>query len=107
MESDRRQFKRIKYPDEHKPKIVVRTEEGEEIEYAVIDISEKGISLIGEEASGIMAELKIEATITFSDGESLDVKGEVLRVIGSYVVIYLPEGIPPSRIQKEHELSGN
>lgn len=106
MEIERRQFKRIKYPDEHQPKIVVRTEEGEEIEYSVIDISEKGVSLIGELAVGIKAESRIEASITFSDGESLDVKGKVLRVVGIYIVIYLQEGIPPSRIQKEEELSG-
>ncbi len=102
MEDDRRQYQRIKYPDESRPILVIGIENGEEEyegrEYSVIDLSEKGIRLTGDEVSGLKYRSKIEAQITFSDGESVDVEGEVLRVIGNQVALYLSKGLSFSRI---------
>ncbi len=101
MEKDRRQFHRIKYPDGRRPKIIVRVKKGAGKEYKVMNISERGISITGEEVSGLQAKTRIEAKITFSDGDSLEIEGEVLRVIDNRAVIYLSKGIPSHIIIKE------
>ncbi len=104
MERDRRQFKRIIYPEDRTPKLSIRQKEGETKRYEVLDISEKGIRLTGEELGELQPKSRIEAQITFSDGESIDVEGEMLRVSDDQAVVYLYTEIPPSRITKENEL---
>lgn len=101
MEKDRRQFHRIKYLDGRRPKIIVRVKEGVGKECKVVDISERGICVTGEEVSGLRVKARIDARITFSDGESLEIEGEVLRVSDDRVVIHLSEGIPSHIIVKE------
>ncbi len=101
MEEDRRQFHRIKYLDGREPKIIIKAKEGAGKECKVVNISERGISITGEEVSGLQAKARIEAKITFSDGESLEIEGEVLRVIDNRAVIHLSKGIPSHIIIKE------
>ena len=104
MERERRQFLRIKYPDDLRPELLIKLKGGEIKKCVVVNISEKGISFVGEELAGLQQNSRIDTKITFSDGESLDVEGAVLRVIGNYAVMYLPKGIPLSRIKKEQKL---
>ncbi len=99
IEKDRRRFHRIKYPDDRRPKIIIKGKD-----FGGVDISERGISLTGEDVAGLQDRSRIEAQITFSDGETLDIEGEVSRVTGNHAAIYLPKGIPLSRIKKELEL---
>jgi hypothetical protein len=85
---DRRQHFRVKYPFSERPQLVITRDE-----FDILDISEQGIRfsmgpIIGE-------------TITFHDGESLNLEGKLLRTQDSEVVIQLLKGIPPERISKE------
>lgn len=107
MKGDRRQFHRVEYPDGYRPKMVLRHKAGEVVKCEVVNISEKGISIIGEEVSELKPKSKIEAQITFTDGEPLDVKGKVLRVDEDQVAIYLAKGIQLPRIIKEQMLLRN
>ena len=107
MRGDRREFYRVEYPDGYRPKMVLRHKAGEVKKCDVVDISEKGISIAGEEVSELKPKSKIEAQITFMDGESVDVKGKVLRVNEDQVAIYLAKGIPLPRIIKEQMLLRN
>lgn len=104
MDRDRRQFKRIIYPEDRTPKLLLKQREGEPKKYEVLDISEKGIRFSGEDLVELQPKSRIEAQITFSDDESIDVKGEMLRFAGNQAVVYLYTEIPPSRITKENEL---
>ncbi len=107
MRGDRREFYRVEYPDGYRPKMVLRHKAGEVKKYEVIDISEKGINIVGKEMSELRPKSKIDAQITFTDGESVDIKGKVLRVNEDQVAIYLAKGIPLPRIIKEQMLLRN
>ncbi len=108
MEHERRQFIRVKYPDDLRPKIISVTKSAEkprEREYDVVDICERGVKFESEEEiSRFLPKSTIKAKISFSDGESLDIEGEVLRVSENQVVIHLSMGISASRITKEQIL---
>lgn len=109
MEGNRRRFFRIKYGDRFRPILEARVKEGEaELEwkeYKVIDISERGMRFSGEEVSGFRPKSKIEAEITFSDGETFQIEGEVLRITGNQVAVGFSEGVPFSRIINELKLN--
>ncbi len=104
MQIERRLFPRIKYPDDRKPELAIKLKEGEVKKYEVVDISERGIGLIGENLIELQARTKIEAKIIFSDGNELYVEGSLLRVGQNRASIYLSIEIPASRIKKEREL---
>ena len=112
MKRERRQFDRIGYPDNFRPKLVVGEskdiEEHREKEYNVMDICVRGIKFTSEEEmSGFSPSSKVEVQITFSDGELLVVNGEVLRCNENQVVIYPSREIPFPRIIKEKEFAKN
>lgn len=104
MDSERRQTDRIKYPDDDMPMLLIKLKEGEVKKYKVTDISEKGMGLKGEDLSGLQPKSRINGQITFSDGESIDVEGEVSRVTDNHVAIHLRKGIPLPRIMMEQIL---
>ncbi len=104
MQIERRLFPRIKYPDNSRPELSIRLKEGEVKRYEVVDISERGIGLIGENLIGLQARTKIEAKIIFSDGNELYIEGSLMRVGQNEASIHLSEEIPASRIKKEREL---
>ena len=105
MGIDRRKYPIIRYPYNLRPKLVIRIEEdGEEckeIECEIIDMNERIIRLIGKEVSRLLPGSKIEAQITFSDGESLKVEGEVMINNRNQIYVFLPKSISLSRIAKE------
>ncbi len=81
MGRERRFFYRIGYPKDFRPKLIIREIEDEEkyegIEYKVVDICERGIKFTSdEEERGFEPSSKIEAQITFSDGQLLVAKGK-------------------------------
>ncbi len=104
MEIERRLFPRVKYPDDCRPELLIKQKEGEVKQYEVVDISEKGIGLKGEDLSGLQPKSRIEAQIIFTDGRLLAVEGELLRVSKNNAGIYLTKGIPFSRITMEQIL---
>jgi hypothetical protein len=110
METDRRQFDRIGYPEDFRPKLIIEKSEGKGThgaeEYKVVDICKRGIKFTSEEnVSGFRRSAKVEAQIDFCDGELLVVNGEVLRCIDNQVVIYPSADIPSTRIVKEKKFT--
>lgn len=71
----------------------------------MLDISEKGLRIAEDDAGELGPQSEFEAKITFSDGESYDIEGKVLRVVNNNELgVYLTRGIPLSRIIKEQKL---
>ncbi len=112
MGREKRLFYRIEYPEDFMPKLIIGESEGKknnrEKEYTVMDICEGGVKFTSnEELSGFQLSSKIEAQVTFSDGELFVVKGEVLRCSDNQVVIYPSEEIPSSKVMTEQEFAEN
>ncbi len=112
MRRERRQFDRIGYLADSRPKLIIGESQGKEkhrvLEYRVVDICVRGVKFTSDtEVSGFELSSKIEVQITFSDGELLVVKGEVLRCSENQIVIYPSREIPFSRIIKEKEFAEN
>lgn len=109
MGREDRRYHRIEYFDEYRPQLSIRVKKGEKKSgwksYKVLDVSEKGLRIAEDDAGGLGPQSEFEAQITFSDGESYDIEGKVLRVINNNELgIYLTRGIPLSRIIKEQKL---
>ena len=87
---ERRTFFRLRYPQTERPKLIIS-----ENEFDVTDISEHGIKFyLGS---------KINAMITFHDGESLSIEGKIIRIQNNEVAVYLSQGIPSDRIIEEQK----
>ena len=86
----RRKRYRVKYPYAERPKLAIRGAEPE-----TVDISENAIRLKFEPGQ------RISVTITFRDGESLDLEGEIQRLRRGEVVLTLSTPIAYERIVKE------
>ncbi|MEQ8171544.1 MAG: PilZ domain-containing protein [Candidatus Eremiobacterota bacterium] len=91
----RRRFYRIKYPLIERPKIILDNKS-----YQVIDISEGGIKFFSP-VTIFKINQYIKGTITFHDGEVLEVEGHVLRLQNKRIIILLDIKIPLQRILKE------
>ncbi len=85
---DRRTYFRVKYPHSERPRLVITRDE-----FEVIDISEQGIRF---SFGPVLSEM-----VTFHDGESVNLKGKLLRTQDSEVVTQFVKGIPSERIIKE------
>ncbi len=105
MGSAQERFSTIRYPNNLRPKLVIGIkedgEECKEIECEIIDMNERVIRLTGKKVGGLLPGSKIETQITFSDGASLPVKGEVMINNGNQVYVFIPKSISLSRIVKE------
>ncbi len=102
---DRRRFHKIKYPNDCRPELAIRLKDGEEIRKCEVEIiNEKEIALTGKELSVLEPMKRIDAQILFSDGEALDIEGELWKIGEDRAVICLSEEIPASRIKKEQIL---
>lgn len=104
MESDRRKFPRLVYPEDRRPAVVINAKEGGGEGFKAKDISEQGMCFIGPEECRLQINSRIEAQIAFSDGETLSIVGVVLRIGGNQAAAYLLKGIPASRLDQEREL---
>lgn len=105
MRNDQRKYSTISYPNNFRPELVIKIkedgEECKEIECEIIDMNERVIRLTGKKVGGLLPGSKIETQITFSDGASLPVKGEVMINNGNQVYVFLLKSISQSRIAKE------
>ncbi len=94
------------------PKLIIGgggdVEEIRELKYKVVDICERGVKFTSEaEVSRFEPSSKIEAQVTFSDGDLLVINGEVLRCSNNQVVINPSKDIPFSRILQEQRFVQN
>jgi len=88
--TERRAYLRIYYPYTERPKLII-----DEKEVHVSEISEHGIRFyLGS---------KVNATITFHDGESLPIEGEIIRIHNNEAAVHIAKGIPYDRVIKEQE----
>lgn len=87
---ERREYLRVRYPYTERPKLMI----GEK-EVDVTEISEHGIRFfLGS---------KISATITFHDGETLTMEGEIIRIHNNEVAVHFSKSISYDKIIKEQE----
>ncbi|NOZ68617.1 MAG: PilZ domain-containing protein [Deferribacteres bacterium] len=93
---NRREHYRIRYPLTGRPRLTISDKE-----YEVIDLSESGLKFLCREVDEFTAGAAVRVTITFNDGESLHVKGKILRTAEKVSVISFSEDIPFGRILKE------
>jgi len=89
MENHKRQFYRINYPVDARPRLRINKKS-----YDIIDISEEGIKFRYDE---VLEErhlgAKIRGTITFKGGQALDLKGTVTRLFKEDMIIKPKESI--------------
>ena len=95
-EDEKRQYFRLKYPADEKPKMII---EGENIN-EVLDISEHGIRIYYD-ANVVVNPVK--AVITFLDRDSIAIEGKVVRINDGEIALYLSKGIPVSVVEKEQK----
>lgn len=99
---NRREHYRIIYPLTCRPKLrIVRKE------YDVVDISESGVKFLHNRGAKLTPGSKIEAEITFDDGSSLDIHGEILRINDNILILKLHRGIPFWKIVDEQRYVKN
>lgn len=91
MKKEEREDFRIMYPHDKRPGLIMREERLD-----VIDISRRAIRFsLGT---------TLRATITFQDGESLNIEGAILRCQENEIIVKLSKDMPSERIFKEHLL---
>ncbi len=89
MKKEKRDDFRVKFPDIERPKLTMSEER-----FDVLDISKRAIRFsLGT---------KLRATITFRDGESLNVEGAILRIQSNEIILRLSKDMPSERIFREH-----
>ena len=96
--SDRRRHTRIVYKRSKRPSLVVLTHELE-----IVDISEGGMRIITDPDIRAFDNPPVQGTITFLDGESIKIEGDIAWIIGNEVRLKFRNLIPSSRIKKEQE----
>ncbi len=85
-----REFFRVIFPIAEVPFLKI-----DDIKYEVADASERGIRLrMPDDDSPFKDDQEISGKFIFKTGEICYVKGKVLRVVPSAVVLFLTEGIP-------------
>lgn len=84
-----REHYRIRYPISCRPRLIILNNE-----YETIDISERGIRFICKKISEFQAGMELEVRVTFSNGEYLDLEGEILRTDEKVAVLHLSRRIP-------------
>ena len=94
--NERREFFRIFYPIRARPRLTIR-----ESSYDVLDICERGIRFLHPAADSLKSDEVVRASVSFRDGETLEVEGRILRLQGHNVVLRLQTFIPIARIMKE------
>ena len=93
---NKRQHYRIVYPLTARPSLKITRKE-----FEVVDISESGIRFLNKKWAPFTPGVKIEAELTFNDGESLDIEGEILRVNDQVSILKLHKSIPFWKIVEE------
>ena len=84
------------YPTIVRPKLLVQGHT-----FEVIDVSEHGLRFRLGEATPPAPGFEIEGTLRFKRGETVDVRGTVLRLDGGEVSARLDQGVPLRVIMEE------
>jgi len=91
-----REYYRIAYPTALRPKLLVQGHT-----FDVVDICEKGIRFLLGEAVPPDVGFEVEGTVRFRRGETIAVRGTVLRIIEGEVAARLDSGVPLRAIMEE------
>lgn len=92
-----REHYRVAYPQALRPKLVVHG-----IGFEVVDISERGIRFRLGDAQQPEAGLELQGEVRFKRGETITVRGTVLRVHNGEVAAHLDDSIP-SRVVRDEQ----
>ena len=93
-----REFYRIRYPDSYRPKIRIQDED---CDNETVELSEQGVRFRYQGPGQLSEGMEIEMNITFYDGDSFQLKGELLRVRKEDVIMRFSERIPIYRLMNE------
>lgn len=91
-----REHYRVAYPTSLRPKLLVQGHT-----FDVVDISERGIRFRLEKAEEPSPGFEVQGTVRFRRGETITVRGIVLRVVQGEVAARLEEGVPLRVIMEE------
>jgi hypothetical protein len=91
---ERRSCNRIIYNPKERPRLKIDAHFLE-----VVDISEKGLRLINDK--NIELDVKIQGTLTFLSGESVDIEGSIIWQEGNTLGLQFKDLIPSEIIYKE------
>jgi len=93
---DRRAFYRLRYPFADRPKVRFN-----DCEYTVIEISERGARILYISGSSNSIPSCCEGSIQFTDGETVDIVGNVIWSDEREIAIGLSKGISLQRMVRE------
>ncbi|MDH4027873.1 MAG: PilZ domain-containing protein [Nitrospirota bacterium] len=93
---NKRQHYRIVYPISCRPSLKITRKE-----FEVVDISESGIRFLNKKWAPFTPGVRIQAEITFNDGDTLEIDGEILRVDDQVSILKLHNSIPFWKIVEE------
>jgi hypothetical protein len=91
-----REHYRVAYPTTLRPKLLVQGHT-----FDVVDISERGIRFRLAQAEEPAPGFEVQGTVRFRRGETITVRGVVLRVVQGEVAAKLEEGVPLRVIMEE------
>jgi hypothetical protein len=91
-----REHYRVAYPTSLRPKLLVQGHT-----FDVVDISERGIRFRLDKAEAPAPGFEVQGAVRFRRGETITVRGVVLRVIQGEVAAKLEEGVPLRVIMEE------
>lgn len=99
--SDRRQYFRLRYPTPGIAPVITI----DNIVYPLVETSEKGIILICSDPQRFPFGKQLHGSVTFKDGQSYSIVGEVIRMGADTVIIKIVVGgIPESQMFREQQL---
>lgn len=96
MSVENRRHFRIKYPPEDRPKLEIA---GQLL--PVVDLSESGLKLIGNPNFRPGMRQEIKGRLIFFDNTAEQVQGQVVRLVGDFVMVTLKKPIPVARLRIE------
>ncbi|NLX06027.1 MAG: PilZ domain-containing protein [Phycisphaerae bacterium] len=91
--NNQRQRFRLRHPSEVRPKLVI-----DEQTYDVLDVSEGGLKFFANELPPGIQNGRVDGQMVFRDGESIPVKGRVVRY---EIAVQFEEGVPYKKIVSE------
>ena len=91
-----REHYRVAYPTALRPKLVVQG-----VPFDVVDISERGIRFRLGQTTAPEPGFEVQGDVRFKRGDSITIRGTVLRVHDGEVAARLEEGIPLRVIMEE------
>ncbi len=91
-----REHYRVAYPTQLRPRFLVQG-----FTFDVVDISERGLRFRLGEADAPEPGNEVQGVVRFRRGETITVRGSVLRLDGKEVAVRLEEGVPLRVIMEE------